>query len=125
MGDWSFKPWGTDEAADWFHMFWKTKDVQLLIDEIENFDPRAERYERLRAAAYLLQSLGIVFVWPAEHGDRLKPLLTKTIAILENFLAPPDRDWGFLDMWGNEPGVVEAVKEQIAVLKERLADVKK
>jgi hypothetical protein len=123
MGDWSFKPWGTDEAADWFHKFWKGKDISLLVDEIENFDPRAEGYERLRAAAYLLQVLGITFVWPVEHSGKLKPLLTKTVAILENFIAPPDDDWGFLDAWGNVPGVVDEVKEQIAALRQRLRDL--
>jgi len=44
MGDWSFKPWGNDDAADWFQRFWKTKDVDLIVDEIEHFDPKAERY---------------------------------------------------------------------------------
>ena len=51
MGDWSCKPWGNDEAADWFHEFWRSKDFTLLFDEIEEFDPRAERYDRARAAA--------------------------------------------------------------------------
>jgi len=123
MGDWSFKPWGTDEAADWFARFWKGKDISLLVQEIEGFDPRAERYERLRAAAYLLQTLGIAYVWPADQLSRLKPLLERAIAILENFIAPPGNEWGFLDMWGNDPAVIQEVKDQIAALKARRDDL--
>jgi hypothetical protein len=123
MGDWSFKPWGTDEAADWYAKFWKDKDISLLIQEIETFDPKDERYEAFRAAAYLLQTLGIAHVWPGRALAQLKPLLDKAIETLENFIAPPNEEWGFLDMWGNDPGVVEAVKEQIATLKERRAEL--
>jgi len=119
MGDWSFAPWGTDEAADWFARFWRGEGVAPVLEEIERFDPREQRYESLRAAAYLLQTLGIAYVWPADRLPSLKPALDKAIAILENFLAPPDGDWGFLDLWSHDPGAVAAVEEQIAALKVR------
>ena len=32
MGDWSFEPWGTDEAADWFARFWKSKDIAPAVE---------------------------------------------------------------------------------------------
>src|SRR4051812_28371658 len=100
MGDWSFKPWGNDDAADWFQRFWKSKDVALVVEEVERFDPKAERYDQLRAAAYLLESFGNPYVWPATQRGVLEPLLTRTIAILSDMIDPPDADWGFLDMWG-------------------------
>jgi hypothetical protein len=123
LGDWSFKPWGNDDAADWFQWFWKTKNVELIVDEIEHFDPKAERYDQVRAAAYLLETLGNPYVWPAARQGALKPLLAKTIEILSRMIEPPDKDWGFLDMWGNHPGVVEAVREQIATLRTRMAEL--
>jgi hypothetical protein len=123
MGDWSFKPWGNDEATDWFQRLWKGKDFTQVVDEIEQFDPRAEKYDQLRAAAYLLETLGNPYMWPSSQQGKLKPLLVKAIAILEKMVDPPDASWGFLDMWGNHPKVVESVREQIASLQARLDDL--
>ncbi|WP_306350328.1 hypothetical protein [Flavobacterium sp. '19STA2R22 D10 B1'] len=123
MGDWSRQPWGNDEAADWFHKFWKIKDFTILISEIEDFDPTEEKYDSIRAASYLLQTLGIVYVWPSEHLEVLKPLLNKAITILTHMVNPPNDDWGFLDMWGNDPAVIYSVKEQITLLEMRINDL--
>lgn len=125
MGDWSREPWGNDEAADWFHVFWKNSDFSLLINEIENFSPEEERYDSVRAACYLLQTIGIVYVWPVRHMDILKDLLIKSISILTNMLNPPNENWGFLDMWGNDPEVIKAVESQIEILRVRLSELKR
>ena len=123
MGDWNTQPWANDEAADWFHRFWQQPDFSLLINEIRNFDPRAERYDSVRAASYLLQTLGIAYVWPVQHGDLLKPLLQEAITILSHMTDPPDDDWGFLDMWGNDPDIIQAVESQINALTLRLNEL--
>lgn len=123
MGDWGAEPWQNDEAADWFHKFWKNTDFNFLINEIKKFDPKEERYDSLRSAAYLLQTLGITFVWPVNYSDELKPLLIKTISILQNMIDLSDDDWGFLDMWGDDPNVIESVQKQIEILKTRLNDL--
>jgi hypothetical protein len=123
MGDWSAEPWGCDEAADWFHHIWKGCDFSILTGEIMNFDPLQERYDSVRAACYLLQTLGIVYVWPARHGSELKPLLEKSIAILTNMIAPPSDDWGYLEMCGNDPAIIPAVESQIIALRTRLRDL--
>ena len=120
MGDWSAEPWGCDEAADWFHCFWKGCDFTMLIEEIRNFDPREERYDSVRAASYLLQTLGIVYVWPAKYGSELRPLLEEAITILNNLIAPPNEDWGYLEMCGDEEKVISSVREQISELTMRL-----
>ncbi len=120
MGDWSFEPWGTDEAADWFAVFWRTPDVTLVVDEIERFDPAAERYEALRAAAYVLASFGSPYTWPDPHLDKLKPLLALAIDLLSKMIAPPDERWGFLDAWCDDPRAARAVEEQITALQARL-----
>ena len=122
MGDWGAEPWDNDEAADWFHRFWK-RGFATLIDEIRNFDPRRQRYDSVRAAAYLLQTLGIAYVWPSEHLAELKPLLTNAIAILTNMIDPPSDDWGFLDMSANNPDVIKSVENQIDVLRGRLSQL--
>ena len=118
MGDWSFEPWGTDEAADWFARFWKSKDIALVIDTIERFDPKEEAFDGLRAAAYVLDSFGSPYMWPSPHGGKLKPLLNEAIAILTKMIEPAD-PWGFIDAWGSRK-VVPAVEAQIAALQARL-----
>ena len=118
MGDWSFEPYGTDESADWFADFWKSKDVELVVEEIERFDPKQERFEGLRAAAYVLASFGDPFMWPSSHLDKRKPLLKQAIAILTKMIEPDD-PWGFIDAWGSRK-VVPAVEAQIAALQARL-----
>lgn len=87
MGDWSVEPWGSDEAADWFHRFWNGGGFPALIGEIRDFAPRQEQYDSVRAACYLLQTLGVVYVWPAKYGAELKPLLEQAIVILSNMIA--------------------------------------
>jgi hypothetical protein len=123
MGDFSFSPWGTDEAADWFASFWKDGGIEFLIKDIESFDLASERFEELRAAAYILQSLGIPYVWPATHLDRLRPTLEKTISLLEALVDSTQESSPFLDSWGNDPRAAKAVANQIAQLKSRISEI--
>jgi hypothetical protein len=120
MGDWSVEPWGNDEAADWYYAFWENCDFSMLINEINNFDVHEERFDSVRAACYLLETIGIVYIWPSDYIDDLEPILIKAINILKNMINPPDENWGFLDMWGNDDSVIEEVKRQISVLENRL-----
>jgi hypothetical protein len=123
MGEWSADPWGTDEAADWFHRFWTQGQFSVLIDEIKNFDPKQERYEGIRAASYLLQVLGIAYVWPAEHLGLLRELLERAIRILKNMIDPPSKDWAYLEMSDRPEEFVVAVRDQIAALERRRRDL--
>jgi hypothetical protein len=118
VGDWSFEPGGTDEAADWFARFWKSDDVTLVVDTLERFDPGEQAFESLRAAAHVLASFGSPYLWPSAHGGKLAPLLERAIATLATMIEPAD-PWGFLEMWGG-PKVVPAVEAQIAALRARL-----
>ena len=77
----------------------------------------------MRAACYLLQTLGMVYIWPARHASELKPLLEGAIAILTNMIAPPNDDWGYLEMCGNDPAIIAAVENQIIALRTRLRDL--
>jgi len=118
MGDWSFEPYGTDESADWFARFWKSKDFALVIGTIEDFDPEEEGFEELRAAAYVAAAFGDPFMWPAPYDDKRQPVLEKAIQTLTTMIEPDD-PWGFIDAWGSRK-VVPAVEAQIAALQARL-----
>lgn len=43
-----------------------------------------------------------------------------TLVILQNMLTPPNDTWSFLDMWGEDPGIVREVEQQIRDLQELL-----
>jgi hypothetical protein len=123
MKDWNVQPWANDEAVEWFYSFWKDHDFSILINEIKFFDRREERYDSVRAASYLLQNLGVAYVWPSPHLKELKPLLMRAISILSNMIDPPDDTWRFLDKWGHSVEMINSVKGQIAVLETRLRDL--
>lgn len=126
MGYWGAGPWDSDVAADWFHRFWsKTdqSDFEFLIHEIIDFDPRKGRYDSIRAACYVLQVLGIVYVWPVKHSDILKTLLNRSIVILSNMINPPDDTWYFLEDCDDDEEVINSVNEQITNLKLRLSEL--
>lgn len=119
MGTWSVEPWGSDEAADWFHRFWKKGGISVLIDTIENFDEKEEKYDEIRAPAYLLEVLGISYVWPVDYLGALNGLLDKAIDILEKMINPPNDNWVYLDMGGDVGELVRAVELQLAELRKR------
>ena len=118
MGDWSKEPWGNDEAADWFGRYWSGGGIDLVINDIDNFSPKSELYDSIRAACLVLECFGSAYAWPFDRLDERKKVLGQAIDILENMIEPPNDEWGFLDMWGEDPDVVESVKKQIAKLKE-------
>ena len=118
MGDWSYEPYGTDESADWFAVFWREKDFGLVIRTIEDFDPGEEAFEELRAAAYVAAAFGDPFTWPSAYEDKRKPVLEKALALLTTMIEADD-PWGFIDAWGSRK-VVPAVEVQIEALRGRL-----
>lgn len=123
MGDWGKEPWSNDEAAAWFHRFWKDRDLSVLIDEIMHFDGTKESYDSFRAASYVLQVFGNPYMWPTDHRKGLKELLERSIKVLTSMLEPPNENWGFLDMWGNDPDVVSSVRGQIEELQRRRSEL--
>jgi hypothetical protein len=122
MGDWGLRPWENDEAADWFHIFWKKSDISVLVHEINNFDEKQERYESFRAASYILQTFGNPYMWPEQRKAILKDLPDKSIDVLEKMINPPNYDWGFLDMWGNRQKIIDSVRDQINQLRIRRSE---
>lgn len=117
MGDWSSQPWGNDEAADWFHSFWKSGDMRTAIDLVEHFDPSSERYDSIRAACHVIIAFSSPYCWPEKYLDQREHVIKKSIDILENMINPPNDSWSFLEIWERNIDVVESVKQQIYQLK--------
>ena len=115
MGDWSKEPWGNDEASDWFAKFWKNNDLNLVIDEVINFDPIDEKFDSIRAACYVLTCFGHVYTWPSTVLDHRVEILSKAISILEKMIDLED-EWGFLDMWGHDLEIIGLEQIQIKTL---------
>ncbi len=120
MGAWGVQPWENDHAADWNAGFFADLDIGALWAAFKNYDA----WDEIRAACYVLQTLGRVYVWPAEHLDALKALLEKGIEHLDKMLHPPDTSWDYLEMWGNSPEVVASVQQQLDELRARRASIR-
>ena len=108
MGAWGTAAWENDGAADWFG---NTLDVTGLAKQVEdtlNRDPEDE-HEEIRAAAYMLVALGRVFIWPVDDLDRH---LALAISKLETIRG--------LEVYQEVPEFVEAIGQEIEVLRSRL-----
>ncbi|MFF8817170.1 MULTISPECIES: DUF4259 domain-containing protein [Leucobacter] len=114
MGAWGSAPWHNDGAADWFAEVFQGIDIDAHIDQALKYD---DDFDRIRAAGYLLTVLGHSTVWPGDL-ERLDNHLERAIELLTE-MAEPDSE--FLELWEDEPGVLEAVQAEIAALEARLA----
>ncbi len=98
MGAWGHEPWDSDDAADWFSELISAKFVKQ-IDTALRKDPEDE-FETIRAACYVLNVMGHIYIWPAA---KLEPQLQQAIKSLRKVL---------------ESGVLEDVKLSGKVRKE-------
>ena len=117
MGDWSAQPWDNDEAADWFHRFWRRGDMGFVIETLEGFDPKDEAYDSVRAACHVLLAFASPYCWPEAYADRWQATLEKAVWLLSCMIDPPGDDWNFLEMWGGDPEVIASVQGQIDGLR--------
>lgn len=117
MGAWGYKFYENDEAADWLHQFWDTKSFDLLVKEVERFDPRNENYDTIRVIAHILICFGSPYTCPEDFLDQRSIIIKRVLTILENMINPPNSDWEFLDIWDNDPKIISEVENQIIELK--------
>jgi hypothetical protein len=118
MGAWGLEAWENDEAADWFHRFFRGVNVNARI--------RAAFRDRndlpvIRAACFLLGILGRPYVWPGDLGE-LRELLERGIALLARMAKPSAEDRGdddFLEYWDDDPDFRKAVRAQLTQLRKR------
>jgi hypothetical protein len=108
MGAWGTAAWENDGAADWFGETFDATGLARHVEETLNGDPEDDHQE-IRAAAYLLATLGRVFIWPVDDLDRhLALAISKLEAIRE------------MDIYQEAPSFVEAIDAEIGVLRSRL-----
>lgn len=118
MGDWGAAVSDSDEAADWFHRFWR--DGWIVIEqEIETFDPAEERFDSIRAAAHVLACFGTPYMAPVRLLDKLPAWLARAEQILRFMIDPPGPEWAFLQICEDDPAVLSDIKDQIEALHAR------
>jgi hypothetical protein len=120
MGTWGVQPWDSDGAADWFGgALQGINDIDSKISAALKY--RYDNYDEVRAAAYLLQVLGVSYIWPGDL-EKLQGHIQRAIEILEAMIdqKSDDSQMDFLQLWDNDPEVIESVQEQIEQLKNRL-----
>ena len=108
MGAWGEAAWENDGAADWYADMFEATGLARRVEETLNGDPDDE-HEEIRAAAYLLVSLGRNFIWPVDDLDRH---LALAISKLEYIRA--------MDIYQEAPGFAEAIDSEIGALRSRL-----
>ena len=122
MGAWDFEAWGNDLAADWFGEFFKGINANARIRKA--FKDRNDLCV-IRAACFILGSLGRVYVWPGDL-DELKQLLDQGIELLSRMVKPTaeDLDDGdFVEYWDDDPELRKSIRAQIAELRKRRAEL--
>ncbi|WP_347038411.1 hypothetical protein AAHB37_18060 [Glutamicibacter halophytocola] len=115
MGAWGASPWDSDGAADWFTEFFEGIDVDARIAAALEYD---DEYDQIRAACYMLNTIGRIYVWPGDL-EKLDDLLGRGIELLAAML---ESDSEFRELYEEDDEVIEAVEKELADLKERLVD---
>ena len=106
MGAWGKAPWDNDGAADWFSEVMENSRLPLMVEAALALDAE-EHHEDVRAAAYVLVSLGRPFIWPDKLDAHLKLAIEKLrqIAAMEIY---------------SEAGFAPVIEQEIAKLESRL-----
>jgi len=116
MGTWGDAPWDNDGAADWFHEFFEGVDVDARMNRALD----SEDYQIIRAACFLLEALGFIYVWPGDPGG-LAGLLTKACGKLRKMVTPgDDLHEEVSDDFGDDSAVFDGIRAQHTALQERL-----
>lgn len=115
MGAWGSSPWDSDGAADWFTEFFEGIDVDSRIEAALEYD---DEYDQIRAACYMLNTIGRIYVWPGDL-EKLEEHLERGIKLLTAMLKP---DSEFRELYEEDDEVIEAVGQELEDLKERLAE---
>jgi hypothetical protein len=84
MGTWGARHWGNDAAADWFDEFFKKTNADRHVKQTLRLDPTDDADE-IRAAVFVLLSLGRVYIWPLESLEECLQLASDRMSrILES-----------------------------------------
>ncbi|MCL2310635.1 MAG: hypothetical protein FWC42_11175 [Proteobacteria bacterium] len=108
MGDWGFKPWENDVAADWYGVLFEKTHLAVHVEEALNRDPEREP-DVIRAAAFLLVRLGYVYIWPVHEMDRHLKLAIQKLEVIRE-----------LENFQEIEGCVTEIDNEISTLRSRL-----
>ena len=108
MGAWGTAAWENDGADDWFSDTFDATGLARRVEETLNGDPEDE-HEEIRAAAYLLVTLGRVYIWPVEDLERHLALAASKLEAIRE-----------LEIYQEVPEFVAAIDAEIAALRSRL-----
>ena len=112
MGAWGEGPLDNDRAADWMHeLLSGTGFCDRVAAGLASDDP-----DEVRAAAWLVQTLGRVYVWPI---DRLDADRARARAALARLLA----DEAFLGARADRAALEAALRDQLDALPEPRPDL--
>lgn len=121
MGAWDVEPWQNDAAADFFADFFRGIDFDNQIDAALN---QTDDPDVIRAACFLLQKLGRVYVWagdPSKLARHLDHAVLRLEAMLD-FNHPIGIE--MRELWGETSEIFETIKGQIAEIQERRSQCK-
>ena len=108
MGAWGTEPYDNDGSADWFgDTMAKTKLPKRIGDTLKKKDPY---YDNWRAAAYLLQQIGHVYVYDI---NVLEEHLALAVVRMNEILT--DKEW--IADWKDSAKIKRALKKQIKELE--------
>ena len=108
MGHWGTGPLENDSAGDWFYQLEKKSIVDLIEAGLNSKD-----YDEVRAAAWLLERVGLSYVYPLGKLDRHKQLAVYRLTAIAH-----DTVW--IERWKEPKDIRAAVLAQMY----RLADKK-
>ena len=107
MGAWGKEPWENDAAADWFGDVMDNSGLPLMVEAALVLDAE-EHHEDIRAAAYVLLSLGRTFIWPVEKLDEHLKLAIQKL-----------REVAAMEIYA-EAGFAPVIEKEIAELESRV-----
>jgi hypothetical protein len=106
MGAWGEEPYDNDTAGDWFD---DTMDKMKIAKRVEKALKSKWENEQ-RAAAYLLEQLGRVYIYPIDHLERhLAMASVRMQQILD------DKEW--IGDWKNPRAIRASLRKQIKHLE--------
>lgn len=110
MGSWSYGPIDNDTAADWLG---DTMDKSKLPKRIENGLKSRKYPNKVRAAAFLLEKVGYVYMYDVRLLDKhLKLAVERLGEILD------DGDW--IATWSRSGEIKKSLRKQISTLTKRI-----
>ncbi len=114
MGSWGTKAWDSDAAADWFN---EAFDGALLDSKLDEAFEHEDNYDEIRAACYVLTTLGRSrYIWPGDL-DRLEGHVARGAALMADMLDPrTESGEEMLELWEGLEVFVE-IEAELAALR--------